>query len=334
MRILVFGVNWLGDTLFSTPVFRCLKKHFTNSTVDCITHPRCKELLLYNPFIRKIIEFDERSIHKSFLKRIKFIKEIKDEQYDMVILLHRSFTRAFLCYLAGIKERIGYATTKRKLLLTHKITPPSYSIHRQDYYLKILEEIGVKIEMRKSELFISDKERLYVQKLFEMLKIKDGKLVAVNVGSNWELKRWPYFAELVNLLVEKEITVFITGAHKELSFFNRIKDKIRYKEKVLNLIGKTSLLQLAALYEKMDCVISSDSGPLHIAGAMNTNIIGIYGPTHPKITGPRTASNCFIFFEDVGCKVPCYIKRCPRHLLCLKTIKPYQVFQKVLEFLE
>ena len=84
MKILVYEPNWLGDVIFTSPAFQALKNHFKGSRITCITPKRCKDALVYNPYIDKVIEFDERAADKSLLKKIKFIKMLKQKKYDML----------------------------------------------------------------------------------------------------------------------------------------------------------------------------------------------------------------------------------------------------------
>ncbi len=336
MKIVVFNVNWIGDVIFSTPVFRTLKENFKNCYVGCILPKRCAELLKYSPFVDEILEFNERAEHKSLLSKVKFIKEIKRKKYDLAILLHRSFTRGLICYLAGIKKRVGIITKKRAFILTHKIPPPLQTLHKQDYYLYILEKLGLKVNKRECEVFISDKDKEKVSKILKENNIKDEILIGLHLGANWEPKRWPleYFKELIDFFYAhlKKIKIFITGAQSDSKLAEKLISDSKFP--LINLVGKTSLLELAALYQNLDLVISGDSGPLHLAASQNTKYIGLYGPTWPQTTGVRAKAKGVIIFKDVGCKVPCYQEVCKRNHICMRSIKPYEVFEKALFLLD
>lgn len=337
MKIVVFNVNWIGDVIFSTPVFRTLKENFKNCYVGCILPKRCSELLKHSPFVDEILEFNERAEHKSLLKKIRFIKELRKKKYDLAILLHRSFTRALICYLAGIKERVGFITKKRAFILTKKIPPPSNTLHKQDYYLYILEKLGLKVTKRECEVFVSDKEKEKASRILKESNVeKDEILIGLHLGANWEPKRWPleYFAELIRLLYThfKKIKIFITGARSDLDLAKNLINLSKFP--LINLVGKTSLLELAALYQKFDLIISGDSGPLHLGATQGTKYIGLYGPTSPQITGVRAKAKGVIIFKDVGCRVPCYEKVCKKNYICMRSIKPFEVFEKVLYLLE
>jgi len=333
-KILVFGPNWIGDVIFTTPIFKAIKKQINGCFLGCIVPTRCRHILENNPFIDEIIEFNERTTHNTFSKKISFIGELKSRQYEIVLLLHRSFTRTLICYLAGIRQRIGYAYKKRAFLLTDKIPPINKdSVHKQDYYLGIAESFGIKIDDKNCRIYCSSQNREWADKLINNNTSKDA-LVAISPITNWPPKNWPIesFSELINILIAEvgRIRIFITSKEKI-----RLSQSINTKAllKIVNLTGKTNIGKLAALYEKMDVVISGDSGPLHIAGAVNTKYVGIFGPTNPKLTAPRTQAQGKILFNNTFCPVPCYIEECPKDFICMKTISPRQVADAVIDLI-
>ena len=158
-RILIFNVNWLGDVIFSTATIRNIRRNFPDSYIACIIPSRCYPVLKGNPHLDEVIIFDESDRHKGMLPTLDFVKLLKSKKFDTVFLLHRSFTRALICRLAGIPKRVGYYTKKRGFLLTKKITMPEINtIHRIDFYLNIIEKAGLKVEDRYTEFFITQED--------------------------------------------------------------------------------------------------------------------------------------------------------------------------------
>ncbi|MEI6631820.1 MAG: glycosyltransferase family 9 protein, partial [bacterium] len=192
-RILVFNVNWLGDVLFSTAVIRNIKRNSPGSYLACVVPSRCYQVLKDNPHLDEIIIFDENDRHRGTLAKLKFVQLLKSKRFDTAFLLHRSFSRALLCRLAGIPERIGYRTKKRGFLLTKNIKiPKPNSLHRIDHYLNIIEQAGFRVEDRFTEFFLSDSDKEFVEEFLNKkgVAISDF-LVAINPGGNWGPKRWP-----------------------------------------------------------------------------------------------------------------------------------------------
>jgi len=330
-RILIFNVNWLGDVLFSTATLRNIRRNFPDSFIACIIPSRCYPILKGNPHLDEIIIFDDKDRHKGVAAQMSFVRMLKGKQFDTAILLHRSFTRALICRLAGIKERVGYHTKKRAFLLTKRIISPKRdSLHRIDYYLNVVEKLGLRVEDRYTEFFIGENDLDFVDKYLAKNLATKTMLVAINPGGNWLPKRWPreYWARLADKLVsEFGAKVIITGAHPDLSLAISIKE--RMKEKPLIACGVLNVKQLGALLKRVDLFVTSDTGPLHIANAVSCKkIVTIFGPTSKEITGPYPLKNIAILQKDVGCKIPCYKVHCKDNR-CMKAITPDEVIEKI-----
>lgn len=333
-RIVIFNVNWLGDVLFSTATIRNIRLNFPDSFIACIIPSRCYPVLKGNPHLDEVIIYDEKDRHKGFLEKTQFIQLLKSKKFDIAFLLHRSFTRALICRLAGIPQRIGYFTKKRGFLMSSKIVSPDRdSMHRIDYYLNVIEKAGLKVEDRYTEFFVDEEDVYEVDKfLIENSVGKDDFLAVLNPGGNWLPKRWPkeYWAELADKLIGgREAKVVITGSPADLKLAEDI--KMRMKLKPILACGVFNLKQLAALCKRSNLFISADTGPLHIANAAKARkIIAIFGPTSVTVTGPYPAINVVVLQKDVGCKIPCYTKDC-RDNRCMKAVTPEEVLKEALQ---
>lgn len=332
-RILIVEVNWMGDIIFSTPMIRAIRKRYKNSHIACMVVPRCAELLEGNPRIDEVILFDERGIHRSLLAKLKFILFLKKKRFDTAILLHRSFTRRLIMYLAGIKERIGYSIKKGRFLLTLSEFPPGPELHKVEYFLELARFIDCDISEKNYELFITDRERRYIEE--ELIKggvEEEDFLVVLNPGANWFPKRWPEenFCRLSQeLLCRCNLKIVISGSRSDIKIGEKIKEAT--DGRVLNFCGRTNLKQLAGLMERAEIVISGDSGPMHIAVAMGSYVIALFGPTSPKLTGPYGTEKYEIIHKDIGCEIPCYNFNCIEYR-CMETITVedvLKVFDKV-----
>lgn len=331
-RILIFNVNWLGDVLFSTAVIRNIRRNFPDSFIACIVPSRCYPILKANPHLDEVIIFDENDRHKGTLDKLKFIKFLKSKKFDMVFLLHRSFSRTLITRLAGIPRRIGYYTKKRAFLLTKKIISPDRdSLHRIDYYLNLIEKAGLKVEDRYTEFFVSEKDEQFVETFLKNKSVNKNDLLAgINPGGNWLPKRWPvqYWAKLCDRLIgEFGYKVIITGAVPDIALAKQIQDLM--KEKPIVACAALNLKQLGALCKRLDLFVSADTGPLHIANAVGAKkIIALFGPTSPLITGPFPLKNTVILKKDAGCKIPCYVVNCKDNR-CMKAISVDDVVEQV-----
>lgn len=332
-RILIFNVNWLGDVLFSTAAIRNIRYNFPESFIACIVPESCRPLLEGNPHLSEIIIFEEKRRHKGILSKLGFIQLLRKKKFDLVFLLHRSFSRTLICRLADIPQRIGYYTKKRRFLLTQSILPPrANTLHRIDYYLNLVARAGLAVKDRFTEFFVSEEEVKFVDNFLRQQALKkDDFLVGINPGGNWALKRWPkeYFARLsARLIKEFHAKIIVTGSSTDRSLAEEIQSLMR--QKVISTCGSSTLKQLGALCKRLDLFITADTGPLHIAASVGAKkIIAIFGPTDPAITGPDTTkNNILILKKDVGCKVPCYELKCKDNR-CMKAITVEDVMDKI-----
>lgn len=337
-RILIVNVNWLGDVLFSTPAIRAIKKAYPDCYLACTVVPRVKELLENNPYLDELIIFDEKTTHWSPFAKIKFISELRKKKFDTAILFHRSFTRALICYLAGIKERIGYYTKKRSSFLTRSLTLADRdSVHRVDYFLGLLQLVGIEeVEDKTYDFILTDKDHEFIKTLFNKNSIlQEDFIVIAHVGANWSPKRWPpnHFAKLLDKLIKEfNAKVIITGSKKDLDIVNTVSNLMI--NRALILCGKTTLSELGALMQNSSLVVSADSGPLHIAAAVGAKrIIALFGPTLPEITGPKVKGDMIILRRETGCIKPCYLVDC-RDNRCMYLISTEDVLEAIRKLLE
>ncbi|MFC1632051.1 lipopolysaccharide heptosyltransferase II [Candidatus Omnitrophota bacterium] len=329
-RILIVNVNWRGDVLFTTPFIRALRKKFPDSYIATLVVPRCAALLELNPHLNEIIIFDEEGQHSGLRGKLELVKALKSKSFDTAFLLHRSTTRAFICWLAGIPQRIGYYTRKRSLLLTKSIPVPRPDLHKVDYFLNIASSLAIDAEDKSYEFYFSREDQDYVQRLLAQKGINSNDFsVIINPGGNWAPKRWPeeYFIHLADRLIEKhQAKIIITGADSDLKLAEDIAGQLKGEAVVLS--GQTTLGQLAALMSQVKLVIANDSGPMHIAVSQGAKVIALFGPTSAKITGPYGKGNYTVIQKDIGCRIPCYQPDCDRKQ-CLREISVDDVLQAV-----
>ena len=336
-RILIFNVNWLGDVLFSTATIRNIRRNFPEGFIACCIPGRCYQVLEGNPYLDEIIVFDEKHSHKTIAGKIAFIRFLRAKQFDTVVFLHRSFSRALICRLAGIRNRVGYVTRKRGFLLTEKIpSPDPHTLHRIEYYLEVIKGAGFRVDSKHLDFPVSARDRRLSDDFLAHHEIEgDDRFIVLNPGGNWLPKRWPLWkwAALADrIIAELGEKVVFTGAGKDQPLVEKIIKQMR--SSAISACGELNLKQLAALAQRSDVFITGDSGPLHIANAAGASrIIALFGPTSPGLTGPYPLDNAIIIQKSVGCPVPCYQQMCKGHR-CMQAISVDEVFEKVKHSLE
>ncbi len=326
-RILVVTVNWLGDAILTTPIFKALKERYPDSYIGVMAPERVTDVYRNNPNIDDVIVFDEKGKQKGFKEKIKFIRILKEKKFDTVYLIHRSLTRALLCYFAGIKTRIGYSRFKTSFILNKRVPAPYIPVHRQEYYLNLFTQTGIEIEDKIPQVFIPKDVNEKIKMTLTRQKGQHKYLVGVNPSANWDLKRWPKekFAQLADrLITELNCAVFFIGAKKDERVIRAV---IRLMHQTpYNLCGQTNVKELAAYVESMDLFISNDSGPAHLAAALGTKTLALFGPTSTQITSPK-GKKVTLLQTNVGCKIPCYDLTCKENI-CMKSILVTEVFEK------
>ncbi|MEI7998334.1 MAG: glycosyltransferase family 9 protein [Candidatus Omnitrophota bacterium] len=332
-NILVVNINWLGDAVFSTPVFKALKDNFPKARVSCLCVPRVKKVLELCSFIDEIIVYDEKGKHFWPWAKCSLVADLRRKCFDVAFLLHRSATRGVLVYLAGIPQRVGYCKTKS--LLTQPVDFCDDGIHRRDVYLKVLEAYGLKIKDKTCQLKLNPEDVKQLEVLLEAKGIthKD-KIIVLHTAGNWELKRWPAssFVHLIESILERyQVKIILSGSYSDLEYAQSINQQAGNRAVVV--AGQTSLGQSLALYHRAKVMISSDSGPLHLAHSVGANVIGIYGPTRVEITGPQGVGHSEVLFKDVGCnKSPCYYLGCTSNI-CMQAITVEDVLKAIQKFI-
>ncbi|MCD6134843.1 MAG: glycosyltransferase family 9 protein [Candidatus Omnitrophica bacterium] len=332
-RVLVSNVNWLGDSLLMTPVLRGLKEKAGVMYLVLFTHRRTREIFFRNPFIDEIIEFTDKDLKNlpGFLSKAVRLARL---ELDTAIMLKASLSRLFMFKLARIKRIVSFGNKRYiNFLLDVKVKADPFVLHRLNYYLKLLEALGIYVDSYQPDFFL-DKNDIDKAGDFIQTIAGDKKVVILHPAANWKLKCWPavYFASLNDLLQEKlGVSVIISGRKDDVLLAEKISALCRYKP--VSVCGRFNLRELAAIIKKSSLFISADTGIMHLAAAVNTPLVALFGPTSPLITSPRTSSFVRIIQKDVGCKIPCYNLKCSNNL-CMKEIKPSEVFQAAAEIIK
>ena len=216
------------------------------------------------------------------------MSEIRRSDFDLAVVLHpTSFRNALIPFLAGIPERIGSNVSGRGILLT-RTCADRRDLHEVHRYLRVLELIDIHESNAKLEFWHTDADRQAARQILTTHGISPKKhLIGVNLGTTWRTKRWSLenFAEVITQ-VQKHFgaRILLTGSTAEIPIGEALAQIT--KVEAINLIGKTTLMQLGALIESCNLYLTCDSGPMHIAAAIGTPTIALFGPTSPARHGP------------------------------------------------
>lgn len=339
-KILIRGVNWIGDAVLTTPAIKAVREAFPNAHISLLVKPRVAEIFRGNPDINEIILYEDR--FNSITGKFKLAQMLRTRGFNTAILLQNAFDAALITSLSRIPERIGYRRDWRRILLT-KAVPVKKDVLKQHhvyYYLNLLKE-SLNIESRNIEPFIYlNTGEIHESKILlnqPLNPTSETLLIGINPGATYgSAKRWmpERFAELIHRIVtELNARVVLFGTKSEVEIAKEIIPHVLFPAShLLNMIGKTSLRQLAALISECDVLITNDSGPMHIASALLVPIIAIFGSTDKAITGPFGEGHKIIS-KDISCS-PCLQRECPEgNLKCMTDISTKDVFNTVKEIL-
>ncbi len=340
-KILIIRLDHLGDVVLTIPSINLLRKNYELAQIDLLVGPWCKEIarqikVINNLFIYTAPWFDRRKnrIFKFFeylWEYVKLLKRIRKNKYDLVIDFRGDIRNALLiAYLGGIKYRIGNDRRGGEYLLTHCL--PDVYKHEVDFNLGLLSLIGIEGKNPDFTIEIPEEVKKSIKKILKQKKIKKNDLVVgIHPGANWSFRRWPKecFAELANKLIEqKKAKIVIIGGKKEKSLADQVIKMINKKENVVNMIGKTDLIELMALLENLDFLVGNDSGPIHLAKIVKTPVVALLGPGDSIRFCPYGQENKIIY-KKMSCS-PCSQSKCifssPR---CMKAIKVSEVLEAI-----
>lgn len=331
MKILIITKNWLGDLFFQMPSIALIARTWPEAEITCLTPPRCAPLLKAMPEVKAVIHYDEKNENRSWLKRFSVIFKLRQQSWDKAFIFHRSKTRAFLARAAGCREITGFSV-KGKHFLTKPIKPPMNAMHHVDYFLSLLSSYGLNVPTNAFYEFpVNDQYRKSIEEKLKGSSFADRDFVCFHLGANWEPKRWPttHFARLADLIYQKYgLGVVVTGAPTDRFLADKFKSHVE-KCPILILTGKTTLLELGALFERAQVLISGDSGPMHIASAIGCRVAALFGPTDPALTGPRGKGETVVLSHiPSGYSVPYLGHELPKQGW-LSHIQPEQVFNVI-----
>ena len=334
LKILLIRLDRIGDVVLSLPAVDAVRRHFPMASISMMVRPYTKEIVEGYPGIDEVLVYDygKTGRHHSLLGNARMLTELIDRRFDIAFILNPSVRSQLLPFVAGIPYRVGFES-KLSFLLTHSAPDLRHEGKKQEseYTLDIVRAFGVQVDPQKqSRLEVRRDEEQFFDGI-----LKDKKIVAIHAGASCPSKRWPKerFAELCRRLMEAgshELVIVGGESEKELGDFLNA-NGVRAHD----FCGKLNLKQLAALLKKSELLISNDSGPVHIASAVGTRTLTIFGRNLEGLSPERwkaRGTGHAVLRKEVGCVV-CLAHRCTIDFECLKALDVNEVFEKAQEML-
>lgn len=335
-KIIVRMPNWVGDLVMATPILELLRKAFPKAEITAMALSPICQLLEKDPSINELFCFTR---HKGFIRRIherSIIEKLCRGKYDLGILLTNSFSSAWWFWQGKVPVRMGFKAHLRSLLLTDPVSFPKdkEQTHLVHVYQELLKGLKIAPSETVPKLYLDKEEESQAWDFLQRYGVDQDKiLIGINPGAAYgSAKCYPperFHALAQRLLDENERHVIL--------FFGNLGQAEMIKgickglpERAINLSGCTSIRELMSLIKLCELFLTNDSGPMHIADALGTELIALFGSTNPKKTGPYRQMN--IIQKDVECS-PCYRRTCPIDFRCMTRIEVDEVFDAAMQIL-
>lgn len=329
MNILVIKMSAIGDCILSIPSLRAIRSKFPDATIKVLVSLQAREVFDHCPYINDRIVCDFKNRDKGFKGLWNVSRELRKNNFDMVIDLQNNKASHMLAFLSLAPFRYGYSNRKFSFLINKRIKDDAPYLDPIEHQFRVLKSAGIKASEKKLELWPSQSAEEVVNSFLQDNWVKAGqKIIGINVRASWRWpsKNWPqkYIAELCDRFAKEFNTrVILTGTKEDIEYSEKINDLT--SSKPIIAAGKTSILELACLIKRCAIFITPDSAPMHIASAVGTSFIALFGPTDPsRHVAPW--GNHVILKKSLKCE-PCYNPNCLKAFKCMKDITVEEVFE-------
>ncbi len=325
-RILIVRTDRIGDVLLSTPVIKVLRDAYPSAYIAMMVAPYAKDIVEGNPCLDEIIVYDKEGKHKSWWRSMKFARNLKKKKFDIAFILHPTNRVHLVTFFARIRQRVGY-DRKFGFLLTDRLAHNKQlgQKHEAEYNFDLLRHVGIQPQEKVLFMPLRQDAEAWIEDLLKREGVaQTDKLVAIHPGASCPSKIWPNqrFAQVADRLAEKYgYRVFVIAGPKDIALAEQVVKHMH--NRAINLAGKTSVSQLASLLKRCRLFISNDSGPVHLASAMGTPVVSIFGRNQaglsPKRWGPLGTKDRFLH-KQIGC-IECLAHNCRKEFACLRSIQ-------------
>jgi lipopolysaccharide heptosyltransferase II len=339
-NVLVIKFLGIGDVLFTTPMLRGLKQLYPHLHVTYLTSSFCAPIINSNPNVDEIIAHEPPS--KSIWQLFSLIRLLRQKRFDAVFICHRSVFAIAFAYCVGSPVRLGFNYKGLGFLLTNKIDVEK-NIFAPSLYLKLLTTINYNdvdiYSDTRLQLFCSDEDRYFADNI--LIGINSNFTIAiapgggVNAWMDMSRKRWPVegFIQLIRC-IPTQFKIILLGGKSDIEISDEIEGQL--PDRVINLTGKTTLIQAAEIIHRTRVFVGIDSALLHVASAVGVPTVSLFGPTNPEYFAPRgTSHHTIIAKSDLPCR-PCFsYKHLPEcnNYRCMNLIEANQVFEIVARYI-
>jgi predicted lipopolysaccharide heptosyltransferase III len=323
-NVLIIKLRYIGDVLLATPTLRAIKAAWSDVRVTMMVNRGTEDVLSGNPDMDEILVLDKGSLAAKW----RLIAGLRRRRFDTVIDLTDGDRSAFLSWISGAPVRIGFNDEHRwrGRCYTQVIQPVPGVQHRIDRDLEALEPLSIQAGSKDPQLWLTREEENSADHLLEQLGVQRSQsMVILQPGARYWFKAWPpdRFTELADRLTSQYgCQVLIGGSYQDIDLAQQIRQKA--KSSPVIMAGRTTIKQFAAIAKRSALFVGSDSGAMHIAAAVGTPVVALFGPSNPAEWGPRGGTT-EVIYKGLDCRA-CFHPTCRRgEQNCMKLISVDEV---------
>jgi heptosyltransferase-2 len=291
-RILVRANNWIGDVVMISPSLKALRETYPRAVIDVVARPHVADCFAAHPWVDGVVLHDPGGRHRGARGFLRLLAELRARRYDMAVLFQKAFGAALMAWGARIPRRIGHATDHRRLLLTDAIpqTPEFDRLHHVEYFLRVARAAGCPVDALPRRVYFhpGDDARSFAGRLLEGAGASRFPfLAAFATGASKAPRAWhaERFADLAGRLArERGAGIVVVGGESD-----RAEAQVVLRaagSHGIDAVGRTTVRQMAALIERCRVFVGNDSGPMHLAAALDVSVLALFGPGTPVRTAP------------------------------------------------
>lgn len=330
-KILVIKIAAIGDVILSVPGIKAIRNNLPEASISVLVGSESRSVLKKCPYLDEVIIYDRKEKDKGLKGLLRMSSILRRKAFEISIDLQNNRASHLLAWMGNIPRRFGYSNRKMGFLINNRLRYLDIGAGPVEEQFRILKKAGLNTigASRRLEIWPGKDDFLYVDKFLENEWISEHQeIVGINIGGSWKTKRWPVrcFARLCDMLAAKDIRVIVTGSEEESGLAGELQQMARAK--IINATGQTNVTQLAALIKRCRVYITSDSAPMHIASAMGTRFIALFGPTDPR-RHFEPVDTGVVIKKEVDCS-PCYKPICNKNT-CMEKISVEEVYKLVIE---
>ncbi|MDA8418641.1 MAG: lipopolysaccharide heptosyltransferase I [Desulfobacteraceae bacterium] len=350
MKILIVKTSAIGDVIHTLPALNCLRRHYPEARIDWLVEEAAAEAVIGHRAVDRVLVSRRKSWIK-FIKSGRFLAagrdfyrlwhDLRATRYDLLLDFQGLLKSGIFVFGARARRKVGFGPGMEHaeaswLFLNERLPPVAMDQHAIQRELQLLAAIGIPCQDVVFDFPVRDEDQNQVRRLLAKLGADPSEpMVAINPLTTWPTKHWlnERFAAVADRLGEMGVKVVFTGGLGEAPVIaEKIIASMRHRDKAINLAGRTSLKELAALYGMVQAVITTDTGPMHVAAAVGTPVVALFGPTAPWRTGPYGDKHR-VLRAGLACS-PCFKRECQGHEMnCMKNITLDEVLTAVSLFL-